>query len=98
MTLDTFPDPVHSLFIKGRVQYCFVIHQELVRQFVSRGFSIGAIDVLCNKIHVKLIKDKFTNQSARNKGFSQEKLVYISLAILSYFFSALIIYSAYLEE
>ena len=41
--------------------------------------------MLCNNIYVKLISDKFVNHGARNRGFSREQLIYVSLASLSYF-------------
>ena len=41
--------------------------------------------MLCNNIYVKLISDKFVNHGARNRGFSREQLIYVSLASLPYF-------------
>ena len=64
------------------------MHRALDCQFYLKGFSIGTVDVLCSKIYLKLTSNKFTNEGAkgaRNRGFLRERLIYLSLASLSYF-------------
>ena len=73
LTLDTFPDALHLLVISG---LCFICYPSSASLSVFlRGFSIGVIDVLCNKIYLKLIRNRFTNESIQNSGFPRERLI-----------------------
>ena len=83
LTLDFFPNTLHSVVIRV---LCFICYPSSAGLSVFlKGFSIGTVDVLCNKIYLKLTSNKFTNEGARNRGFSRERLINLSLASLSCF-------------